>query len=93
MTRPQPRPRGPKPAADEQIDPVDTRSQQPTAPTAAAATSPPLAAVRAPREGQIPLNVALPASVFGKLEELVSHTGKTKKVLIAELITRQHDAI
>jgi len=31
--------------------------------------------------------------VFGKLEELVAHTGRTKKVLIAELITRQHDAI
>lgn len=98
-TRPQPRPRGPRPAPDEQIDPVDTRPQQPTAeaPAAAALRPPtpasplPAAAVRPPREGQIPLNVALPAGVFSKLEALVARTGKTKKILVAELITREHD--
>lgn len=99
MTRPQARPRGPRPAPDEGIDPVDTQSRA-VAPPPEAVSSPETAqpSVAAPpaahadvpsrqREGQIPLNVALPTSVFAKLDELVTRTGKTKKTLIADLIT------
>lgn len=103
MTRPQPRPRGPRPAADESVDPIDTSSRSgdvvtstdsPASAPATPAVLPvtPGSAPARQREGQIPLNVALPTSVFTQLDELVMKTGKTKKTLIADLITTAYHA-
>lgn len=71
--RPTPRPRNPRPAQDENVDPVDV--QHPTPPPAATTA-----------EATMQLAVRVSPEVFARTEELRRLTGRSKRLIVESAV-------